>query len=190
MNSSTDMIGVWQPWTTGTSTLLHHCTRNPVRQLTVAYRRGMVVDTWNDRDLPVLRAVVELDEREGRPVTPEDVRFVTGFDPHTVESALRALAGETNPKYFDRTHGGLRDPTLWVTNVTGHARRTVGAWPTAETLADQILAALNDAADAAGDEETRDRLRQFAAWLGGAGRGVLMQAAGSAVVVGETGPQY
>jgi hypothetical protein len=57
----------------------------------------MVVDTWNDRDLPVLRAVVELDERNGRPVTPEDVRFATGFDSHTVESALRALAGESCP---------------------------------------------------------------------------------------------
>jgi hypothetical protein len=149
----------------------------------------MVADTWNDRDLPVLRAVVELDEREGRPVTAEDVRFVTGFDPNTVESALRALAGETNPRYFDRTHGALGDPTLWVTNVTGHARRTVGAWPTAETLADRILAGLNDAADAAEDEETRDRLRQFAAWLGSAGRDVLVHAAGSAVEVGGTGSQ-
>ncbi|MFN3002213.1 hypothetical protein [Mycolicibacterium wolinskyi] len=43
-----------------------------------------MADTWESRDLPVLKAAVELYEEEGLGPTASDIEARTGFDEETV----------------------------------------------------------------------------------------------------------
>jgi hypothetical protein len=109
-----------------------------------------VHDTWAARDLPVLDATVSLLEQSYM-VTVTDIAAQTGLDAPVVAKALEAL----DPVYVDfrkTTTGG--DPRFWyVFKVTPEARRAVGQWPTAESLAsklaDELAGAARQEADAA-----------------------------------------
>lgn len=138
--------------------------------------------TWEDRDLPVLAAIVELTEEGEDYIELDQLADRTGFDDATVRRAVFALADEQPPffRYADATTFGGRDIGA-VSNPTGYARRTVGAWPTADALADRIVQGLERAAEAETDQERQGWLRKAAAWFGTAGRGVLVEVAGSAV---------
>ncbi|MFE3449607.1 hypothetical protein ACFXJ8_11795 [Nonomuraea sp. NPDC059194] len=142
--------------------------------------------TWESRDLPVLQAIVDLADENGGRVDWTEVVERTGFERADVQKALIALEGE-QPPFFDTTNsaGSLSGPKIeLVHSVTGHARRTVGTWPTAEGLAKQIIAGLEEAAAAEPDEEKRSRIKQTAAWLGNTGWSVLLGVAGNAVSKG------
>ncbi|MBP2704422.1 hypothetical protein JOL79_11415 [Microbispora sp. RL4-1S] len=143
--------------------------------------------TWESRDLPVLKAIVELaDEGEDR-IDRSFIEERTGMGHDEVQRALRALAHEEPPFFgYTDTPGYGRKEILMVFDVTGHARRTVGTWPTPESLADRIVAGLSAAADAESDEERRGWLKRTAAWFGGAGRDVLVDVA-SGVITKSTG---
>ena len=54
--------------------------------------------------------------------------------------------------------------------VTPAARRVVGQWPTAESLAERLAVAFSEAADAEQDPERKSRLRQLASFLGETGK--------------------
>lgn len=97
------------------------------------------------------------------------------MDEATVERALWALAGEQPPffQYMDATTFGGRSMTA-VHDPTGHARRTVGAWPTQETLAESIVTALQQAADNEPDEAKRGRLRKLADAVGDVGKATVV----------------
>ena len=57
----------------------------------------MTEDTWTTRDLPVLRAVVDIYDTTGRSIIrARDIETATGFDKDTVQRALRAL--NTHPR--------------------------------------------------------------------------------------------
>ena len=142
--------------------------------------------TWETRDLPVLKALVELDDEgdNGR-VTVDAIAERIGMGKDQVGRAIRVLSRE-EPRFFELgMTSSLADTQIHhVYNVSGHARRAVGTWPTAERLAEQIVAGLNAAADAEPDEEKRSRLKQAAQILGGAGWGVILGVAGNAVSKG------
>jgi hypothetical protein len=144
--------------------------------------------TWEQRDLPVLRSIVELTDEGGRYIQPQQIAERTGLDTIAVQRALNALAAE-DPSFFefvDSTALGSASREIgYVKDPTGHARRAVGTWPTADALADRIIAGLNQAADAEEDEDRRGRLRRTAAWFGGAGRDILVNVAGTAISHGE-----
>lgn len=61
----------------------------------------------------------------------------------------------------------------WVYNVTGEARRRVGAWPTPDSLTNRIIAALEDAAANGASEEERTRAQKMLDGAKGVGKGVL-----------------
>jgi hypothetical protein len=127
--------------------------------------------TWPGRDLPVLRAIVEIDDRTGESLTPDDLTRATGIAYADVARALRALASE-RPPFFE--YSTVADGSVVIiANPTGHARRTVGQWPTPEDLADQIITALEDAATNASSEEERSRARKMLDGAKGIGKGVL-----------------
>jgi hypothetical protein len=88
-----------------------------------------VPDTWNERDLPVLAAVVKLlDEPDSLMATVSQIAAETGFDVHEVDRALERLKGTFIREYHQFLTGG--DPTTWyVSGVTSAARRAVGQWP-------------------------------------------------------------
>ena len=97
----------------------------------------MTEDTWNNRDLPVLKAAVELYEEKGRGPRVSAVEERTGFDPDTVQRALRALYSEP---YFEevrmasgagRIHHGRqadqrRATSRWTVADSRGAARTHG----------------------------------------------------------------
>jgi hypothetical protein len=91
-------------------------------------------DTWAWRDLPVLDAVVsqldEVNETGGWPDLP-DIAEATGLGDLEVAAAL-------DGEYLDllRTSGDLSG--WFVTRVTSAARRTVGQWPTGESLIERL----------------------------------------------------
>lgn len=138
-------------------------------------------DTWMKRDLPVLTALVErFDDPAVDQVRPPEVGVLTGLDDAAVLRALTALC-EARPAYLECiTVGEERGPAI-ITGVTAHARRATGAWPTAESLVDQLIYALAGAAEREQDPERRSKLQQTALWLGGALRDVAIQVAGTVV---------
>ncbi|MFI7162838.1 hypothetical protein ACIBM3_10295 [Rhodococcus erythropolis] len=144
-------------------------------------------ETWISRDLPVLRAAVKLCE-EKRVASREDLIEVTGFDKRTVILAFDALAAE-QPPFFDElsnrtTNAGYRA----VAAPTGHARRTVGTWPTPESFADAVIARLQQTADdEAASPEMRERAKQGLVAFLGAGKDILIGAAGSILATGVIG---
>jgi hypothetical protein len=129
-------------------------------------------DTWETRDLPVLRAAVELYEQNGGGgVAPSAIAARLCTDEETVQRSLDALV-----PYFE---GGLRgdDQVVSTGRPTSEARRAVGAWPSPEAQLERLIAALEAAAnDESRDEEERSRFKQAALWLGGAASQVAIGA--------------
>jgi hypothetical protein len=126
----------------------------------------MVEPTWFERDLPVLRAIVELDEAPGRrgPIRGAEVARRTKFDEATVHQSLKALS-LNDPPYADIKQASMAGAWM-VSGVTGHARREVGQWPSPKTSVEEQVAALraafDQAADEAPDEASKSKIRAAA----------------------------
>jgi hypothetical protein len=131
--------------------------------------------TWERRDLPVLDAVVHYFDEEDSAVIPDVGTFarITGMDAGQVGRAVRALS----PRFVKTgpTMGDLTD--VPIMGITDEARQAVGQWPTPESVADRIVAALLEAADQEPDERKRTKLRAAAETLGSFGRDLLINVA-------------
>jgi hypothetical protein len=131
--------------------------------------------TWEQRDLPVLDAIVRYFDEEDSAVIPDVATFaeITGKDPSQVGRAVRALS----PRFI-KTGPGLGGLTeVPIMGVTDEARQVVGQWPTPEAVADRIVIALLDAAERESDERKRSKLRVAAETLGSFGRDLLINVA-------------
>lgn len=140
---------------------------------------GMSKDTWTPRDLPVLEAIVELADEGESDINPSVIARRTRLDAAQVDGALAALANESPPLFhpIEVTTGDGKRHIYSVEQPTGQARRRVGAWPTPESLADQLVAALGVAAAAEPDAAKRSRLQSVVEFLGGVGRDVVVSVA-------------
>ena len=109
--------------------------------------------TWEQRDLPVLDAIVRYFDEEDSAVIPDVATFaeITRMDPGQVGRAVRALMG-----------------------VTDEARQAVGQWPSPEVWVDRLVQALREAAEREPDPEKKGRLRAMAEGLGGFARDVAV----------------
>lgn len=136
--------------------------------------------TWTVRDLPVLRAIVELYEETGQIVSPNQIEAKTGLAAEVVQSALRALDSE-QPPYVKKMQRYSSGHVVMIGAPTGHARRAVGAWPTAETIADRLVSALDGAAEREPDPERKGWLSKTAAYLGNAGRDLAVEIGATAI---------
>ena len=136
--------------------------------------------TWTVRDLPVLRAIVELYEETGQIVSPNQIEAKTGLAAEVVQSALRALDSE-QPPYVKKMQRYSSGHVVMIGAPTGHARRAVGAWPTAETIADRLVSALDEAADREPDPERKGWLSKTAAYLGNVGRDLAVEIGATAI---------
>ena len=125
--------------------------------------------------MPVLAAVVQIcDENSWGEARPDAIAERTGLPLEDVVKALWKLSGE-RPPFFDLAEAsdvGGRE-IMSVSNPSGHAQRTVGAWPTPESVVDRMITALQDAAENADTPEERSRLQRASEAVGGVGRGVL-----------------
>lgn len=121
-------------------------------------------DTWTNRDLPVLKAAVELFDKTGH-VRADAIAQALEFDSETVQQALRALYTEPYFRQGGATAWGGR--RIIVGDPTSDAYRIAGKWPTPENLLERLVAAL----EAAGEDEDvpepeRGKAKQAALWLG------------------------
>lgn len=146
----------------------------------VADSVGRVETTWDTRDFRVLEAIVEITDRDSATsVTAERIASHTGLDDTTVQAALRALSSEDPP--FFKAQGSWGGGILRASSPTGHARRAVGAWPTAESLANQLIAKIESAAAGESDEGKRSKLNQLAGFFATGGRDLLVDIAAKAI---------
>ncbi|MCA4727383.1 hypothetical protein [Mycolicibacterium fortuitum] len=135
-------------------------------------------DTWESRDLPVLKAVVELYEEGGRGPKVSAIEDRTGFDHDTVQRALRALYTEP---YFEEGKGAWGPGLLMVGKPTSSALRVAGQWPTPENQVERLIAAFQAvAADESRPDEERSRATKIGLWLTGALQQVAIGALGGA----------
>ena len=136
-------------------------------------------DTWSTRDLPVLKAIVEIYDSTGRTnIRPTDITSPTGFDEETVQRAVRALY--TEPYLIDGMESS-QPGYVFVGIPTTGALRVVGAWPTPESQLDRLIAALTSAAeDEERPEDERSKFKQAALWLGSFASQVAIGALGGA----------
>ncbi|SRR6266496_169043 len=137
--------------------------------------------TWETRDLPVLRAIVTIDDARMTtlPIRATDLAEHTGLEIGSVHRALRSLASEVPPYFKAFTEDGV---ITEVHSPTGAAKRAVCAWPTPEAWADRLIKALNEAADAEPDPVRKSKLRRAAEALGDLGRGVVTEVVAAVIV--------
>jgi DNA-binding MarR family transcriptional regulator len=132
-----------------------------------------VDDTWFSRDLPVLEAAVRLNDADPYVgPTVRDIAADTGVDSDAVMRALKALehTGYVEVRWMMSGGGSSR-----VSAVDERARRIAGAWPSAEDLADRILAVLDERIEHAGDDEERSKWSKIRAGVLSAGRDFLVE---------------
>lgn len=134
-----------------------------------------VPDTWTSRDLPVLRAIVAEFETRGASGS-ETVGAVTGLDRVTLRRSVKALSGAG---YMSVHLSG--DGRFTVLNIAAEARRQVGAWPSADSLVDRLLAEVERRLAAASTPDERSRLEKMRDGLASAGREVLVGVATAAL---------
>lgn len=126
-----------------------------------------IADTWTNRDLPVLKAVVQIFDETGRTmIRPGQIAARAELDEETTTRALRALYREPYLEPATESFGGH---FVAVGPPTGNALRVAGQWPTPENLLERLIAAL----EVAGEDETvaepeRSKLKQIALGLRGA----------------------
>lgn len=144
-------------------------------------------DTWASRDLPILEAIVSaFNDPDRFQLRIPELTGLSGLPEQDVVTALRALANTKPPLLeYPQPPAELTYPII-ITDVTERARRLVGQWPTAETLAVQIAEALTEAADHEPDPVKKGRLREAGVVLGDTARGVLVEVL-SRIVERQTG---
>jgi hypothetical protein len=128
-------------------------------------------DTWYTVDLPVLDVIVAFQREQPAGVLPQlgDIHAVLDLPAEEIfRSALR-LEGE----YLELERVGSLGNWV-IRSVTPAARRAVGQWPNPEAVANQLIAAMADAAAHELDPDRRTRLQAATDVLGGVGREVLI----------------
>lgn len=129
--------------------------------------------TWADRELPILRAALRrLDAGEDFP-SIADIREEIGLDEVQMRAGLRALE-TASPPYLE-----VEGYAEIVKTISERARRELGSWPSAPAVVDELIAALEAAADDEPEEQRKGRLRSIAEGLGGFARDVAVQAVGT-----------
>lgn len=138
-----------------------------------------IEDTWTNRDLPVLKAVVQIYENTGRAkIRASEIERAVGFDSDTTQRALRALYREP---YFEEATGAFGGQILFVGKPTSAALRVAGQWPTPENIVELLVAAFEAAAkDETLDEPERTRAQRIRDGLISGGSKIAIAALGSA----------
>jgi len=137
-------------------------------------------DTWTNRDLPVLKAVVDIfEDNDEDGIDAGEIVRRTGLDA-AVQRALRALYKHP---YLERD-SGMSDGSgrvLYAGEPTGDSLRAAENWPSPQGIIDRLVAALEAAAeDELREPEERSLFKKAALTLGGAAHQVALGALGGA----------
>ncbi|MCZ2850002.1 hypothetical protein [Modestobacter sp. VKM Ac-2978] len=145
-------------------------------------RPGMMPDRWFSRDLPVLVEAVRHFDTYTDPLAADTVAERLGWDVEEVMAAVRALSRGGYVKEQRATMASRPGDT--IKNVSPEAYREAGAWPSPDTAADRLLAALQAAVDKAPEGEAKNRARRILDGVVAAGRDFAVDVAGG-VVTGQ-----
>ena len=133
----------------------------------------MAEKTWATRELPVLDWLVQyFDEPDARAILLTDITEAMAWEEADVTRALARLA-KAQPAYITWPDIAETDVPQYVTGVTERALTATQAWPSAESAADSMLAALRDAIDRTDDPEEKTKLQRLLAAAGSVGTSVL-----------------
>lgn len=134
-----------------------------------------VPNTWVSRALPVLTSIVGHYESDGA-ANSEQVVDDTGLSDSIVDRSGRELRDAGFVELYFEGGGGF-----FVMAVTEKGRREVGAWPSPESLTDQIFAAVEERVEHADTDEERGRWLKIRDGLFGAGRDFMIGVAAAAL---------
>jgi hypothetical protein len=139
-------------------------------------------DTWHNRDLPVLRAIVRAfqDDPTGH-VRSGALATELGMEPDDV---TRALANLLRGGFVVPPGNAGRQAAEFgiIIDITDRALYATGSWPTPDTALDRIVATLQAIADNTdADEDTRSRARKILDSLTGAGKQIGISVATAAI---------
>jgi len=119
----------------------------------------------------VLRSALRrIDAGEEFPGT-ESIRAEVGFDQDRMRLSVQALANAWPPYLQVTWYGGGEGI---IDAVTERTRRELGTWPTSAGVVDELVDALQRAADAETEPERKSRLRAIAEGLSGFAREVAV----------------
>ncbi|MCO7238694.1 hypothetical protein [Aeromicrobium sp. CnD17-E] len=143
-----------------------------------------LTDTWHTRDLLVLRAAVRHIDATGEEARVHHLTQATGLDSEQVIRAARALdsAGIVSAVILD---GGWGGPTQVeaIRRLSRQAYELSGAWPGPDSVADRLLATLQDVAEHGSDPVEKAKARKALDAMGSLGRDLLVSVAGAAAGV-------
>lgn len=144
-----------------------------------------LADTWQARDLPFLRELVaQIDRTPRTRVSAADIGVSLSMSD---TDTLRALHNLKRGSFVTERPGPRRmghGETDFALDVTEKALYAAGAWPSPETAADRLVAALEALAVDAPDEPTRTRARSALEQVGGFSRDTLAAIAAT-VITGQ-----
>jgi hypothetical protein len=133
----------------------------------------MVESTWQSREFPVLKAMVEaMEEHPDSEARLEELAQRSGLSFADVDRATRKL-WLAIPPYFQGI--AVEDDTIpiAVTSVSERALRETGQWPDPESFVRSLIEALQKAAETEADPDRKSRLTQAAETL----KGIALQIA-------------
>jgi hypothetical protein len=139
-----------------------------------------IAETWSWRELPILAAALRWLDSGDHLVMLEDLRAEVGLDVAQMRAGLRALE-QADPPYIavNYTMAGPSVVGGHLDMVFERGRRELGSWPSAEGVLDQLVAALDRAAELELEPERKSRLRAVADLLGGMARKIAISAIAS-----------
>jgi hypothetical protein len=129
---------------------------------------------------------VRLYDETGTAMRTPAIGVAAGLSEENLQRALRALE-HNDPPLVTKMTGSFGGGIILVGAPTGYARRVVGAWSTPESLADRIVAALNEEADTEADEVKKGKLRRAAEAVAGVGRDILTDVTAQVITKGMYG---
>lgn len=136
-------------------------------------------DVCGPRDFPVLVATARLLDQTHRPQMSQSIAKVLGLDQRDVAAALTNLSHRHLEVRDASTYG---ERGCYVVGIRPAGLEAVGQWPSPETAADRLIAALEALIDnTAEGSPKQSRLKAARDGLLGAGRDVLVEVAGAAI---------
>lgn len=132
-------------------------------------------DTWYSRDLPVLRAVVQHFDQTVQPLPGSALVDPTGLTEPDIAAAARNL----NRGRYVELLPGMQG--VHFKDITDRALTATGAWPSTHTMADRLLATLDQRIEQAATPEEATNWRKFRDFVGGVGRDFVIDLAAAMI---------
>lgn len=139
-----------------------------------------MTDVWSQRDLPVLRWIVDQFQTADPNVDDDSIAAALNMPPDDLEVSIQNLERGAYLSNITWTFGGFH-----VGNITERALRATGIWPSGEG-ADALVDALRQAEDTVDDPEEKTIIRRAAGALGSVSRDVMVDVM-AAVIARQSG---